>query len=191
MHHVAWGALANRLARVVTERCRAHASSEGEVITGERIRRATTSNSRRTWQVIVLIAAIAAALLPGFATNLVHASTAADYTIWSPSTLPEPFWATEDSGAVELGVKFRTDVAGTVKGIRFYKGPGNTGTHIGNLWTATGSQLASATFVAETASGWQQVNFTDPVTISANTNYVASYFAPAGQIGRASCRERV
>ena len=32
----------------------------------------------------------------------------------------------------------------------------------------------------ETASGWQQVEFLQPVQIQANTTYVASYFAPNG-----------
>ena len=36
------------------------------------------------------------------------------------------------------GVKFRSDVAGTVNGIRFYKATANTGTHVGSLWTAAG-----------------------------------------------------
>ena len=30
------------------------------------------------------------------------------------------------------------------------------------------------------ASGWQQVNFSTPVTITANTTYIASYLAPKG-----------
>ena len=36
------------------------------------------------------------------------------------------------------------------------------------------------TFTGETASGWQQATFATPVSINANTTYVASYFAPAG-----------
>src|SRR5262249_1458520 len=56
----------------------------------------------------------------------------------------------------------------------------NTGTHIGHLWTASGTLLASATFTNETASGWQQVNFSTPVAISGGTVYVASYYAPNG-----------
>src|SRR5262249_9707263 len=56
----------------------------------------------------------------------------------------------------------------------------NTGIHIGNLWSAAGANLATATFTNETASGWQQVNFAPPVQIAANTIYVASYFAPQG-----------
>jgi hypothetical protein len=85
-----------------------------------------------------------------------------------------------DGGAVELGVKFRSDAAGTINGIRFYKAATNTGTHVGSLWSSTGTLLAQATFSGETASGWQQVTFSSPVTIQANTTYVAGYFAPNG-----------
>ena len=100
-------------------------------------------------------------------------------SIWSVNAVPE-LPAQNDSGAVEVGVKFRSDTFGTITGLRFYKGAGNTGTHIGNLWTSTGVNLASATFTGETASGWQSVSFASPVAIQANTTYVASYFAPAG-----------
>jgi hypothetical protein len=85
-----------------------------------------------------------------------------------------------DSGAIEVGMKFRSDTAGTVNGIRFYKSSKNTGTHIGNLWSATGTNLARVTFTGESASGWQQANFSPAVNISANTTYIVSYFAPAG-----------
>ena len=85
-----------------------------------------------------------------------------------------------DGSAVELGVRFRSDVVGSITGIRFYKASTNTGTHIGNLWTNTGTLLATATFSGESASGWQTVSFSTPVTIAANTTYVASYFAPVG-----------
>jgi hypothetical protein len=83
--------------------------------------------------------------------------------------------------AVELGVKFRSDVDGEVKGVRFYKGAGNTGTHVGHLWTRDGASLAQATFTAETATGWQQVTFSSPVRIKANTTYVASYHTNTGR----------
>jgi hypothetical protein len=85
-----------------------------------------------------------------------------------------------DASSVELGVKFTSDSAGTVTGIRFYKAAANTGTHIGTLWSSTGTQLATATFTGETTSGWQQVNFTTPVAITAGTTYVAGYFDPKG-----------
>ncbi|WP_207225029.1 DUF4082 domain-containing protein [Rivibacter subsaxonicus] len=101
-------------------------------------------------------------------------------TIWPASAVPTNI-SDSDTAAVNLGVKFTSDQNGFITGIRFYKGVTNTGTHVGTLWTAGGQQLASATFVNETASGWQQVNFANPVAITAGTVYVASYLAPNGR----------
>jgi hypothetical protein len=100
-------------------------------------------------------------------------------TIWGASAVP----GTQDSGEgapIELGLKFRADVDGVVTGVRFYKSALNTGTHVGNLWSSSGTLLASAVFTNESGSGWQQVNFTTPVSISAGTTYIASYFTPIG-----------
>lgn len=91
-----------------------------------------------------------------------------------------------DTSSVELGVKFTSDVAGTVSGVRFFKPSQNTGTHIGTLWSSTGAKLASATFTGETASGWQSVSFGSPVTIAASTVYVASYHCEAGHYSATS-----
>ena len=63
--------------------------------------------------------------------------------------------------------KFRSSTAGRIAGIRFYKGATNTGTHVGHLWTRTGTLLATATFTNETATGWQEVRFASPVDITA------------------------
>ena len=49
-----------------------------------------------------------------------------------------------------------------------------------DLWTSSGTLLTTATFSNETASGWQQVNFSSPVAITAGTTYVASYHTNAG-----------
>ena len=38
-----------------------------------------------------------------------------------------------------------------------------------------GTLLATATFTNETASGWQQVNLSSPVVVTAGTTYVVSY----------------
>ena len=116
----------------------------------------------------------------GITVNVGASTGTGPYSLWSnaatPTTVTDP-----DATAVELGVKFRANVAGQITGLRFYKGPQNTGTHTGKLWSATGAQLASATFANETASGWQQVNFANPVQIQANTTYVASYYTPSGK----------
>ena len=69
---------------------------------------------------------------------------------------------------------------GRILGIRYYKSEANTGTHVVSLWSAAGALLAQATATGETASGWQEVAFASPVSIVANTTYVASYFAPNG-----------
>jgi hypothetical protein len=100
-------------------------------------------------------------------------------TLWPGTAVPTVVDGGPDS-ALELGVKFRSDTAGYITGIRFYKASANTGTHVGNLWTSTGKLLATAMFSGETASGWQQVNFATPVSITANTVYVASYHANNG-----------
>jgi len=101
-------------------------------------------------------------------------------SVWSASAVPG-IVSDSDTGSVNLGVKFTASQAGYITGIRFYKGPSNTGTHIGALWDASGQLLASATFTSETASGWQQVDFPTPVPVEANTVYVASYLAPNGR----------
>ncbi len=85
-----------------------------------------------------------------------------------------------DNAAVELGVRFESSASGLVTGMLFYKGPQNTGTHVGNLWDSSGALLASATFTDETASGWQLATFQQPVTIFADTIYVASYHTATG-----------
>ena len=100
-------------------------------------------------------------------------------TMWLTTTVPPIIDAGPDN-AVELGMKFRASVPGVVTGLRFYKGAANTGTHVGSLWSIAGQRLATATFTDETASGWQQVTFSSPVSIAADTLYVASYFCPDG-----------
>jgi hypothetical protein len=100
-------------------------------------------------------------------------------SIWSDSA--QPSVASEnDPGAITLGVKFTTDQSGWITGIRFYKGSGNTGTHVGSLWDANGNLLGQVTFSGESTAGWQQATFATPVAVTANTTYIASYFAPNG-----------
>jgi hypothetical protein len=102
------------------------------------------------------------------------------YSFWDDADTPAVL-ADSDTNAVELGMKFRSSVPGSIVGIRFYKSSANTGTHVGNLWTRTGTRLATVTFTNETGSGWQYQAFSAPVAISANTTYVVSYHAPVGR----------
>jgi hypothetical protein len=80
-----------------------------------------------------------------------------------------------DGSPLEVGVKFTSSVAGQITALKFYRSASDTGSDLLDLWTSTGTNLASATFTNTAASGWQTVNLTTPVTIAANTTYVASY----------------
>ncbi len=115
---------------------------------------------------------------PGDEAEVEVVERACPCTIWDSS-----FVGSQDSdkAAIEVGVKFRADTSGYVTALRFYKTSGNTGTHVGRLWTASGTQLAVATFSGEAATGWQQVLLDEPVPIDAGATYVASYHAPNGR----------
>ena len=95
----------------------------------------------------------------------------------TPATLEVP-----DYSAVTLGVRFASSVDGTVGGVRFYKGPNNTGSHVGALW-AVGSTtpLATVTFTGESTMGWQTAKFSTPVHITHDTEYVVSYRTTVGR----------
>src|SRR4029078_2497127 len=78
---------------------------------------------------------------------------------------------------VEVGMKFRSNQDGWITGLRFYKEPSNTRTHVAHLGSSTGQQLAEVTFHNETASGWQEQDLPAPVQITKDTTYITSYYA--------------
>ena len=117
--------------------------------------------------------------VPSAGTSVTVRPQSCPCSLWSASAVPgSP--SINDTGAVNLGMKFTAEVKGLVSGVRFYKGAGNTGTHVGALWSASGTLLGSVNFTGETASGWQQMNFGSPIQIAANTVYIVSYYAPLG-----------
>ena len=127
------------------------------------------------------------------ASNVVStAGTALAPTSWQFTTLTPPpqslfasvlpqVAASTDIRAIELGVVFKSSVAGSVTAIRFYKGSTNLGTHTGSLWTTSGVRLAKVTFTNETASGWQTATLPTPIPLTVDTNYIVSYNAPLGR----------
>ena len=100
-------------------------------------------------------------------------------SIWQNGT-PTGAVDANDTSPVNLGLQFQASSSGTITGIRFYKETDNTGTHTGTLWSATGTLLATGTFTSESASGWQELDFSTPVAITAGTTYVASYHTDTG-----------
>src|SRR4051812_44942295 len=107
-------------------------------------------------------------ILPGLA----HAAT-----VFAPTAAP-PGDAISDS-PVTLGMKFTSDQAGYITALRLYRQASNTGAHTGHLWASDGTALATVSF-PDAPVGWQEVSLASPVAITANTTYVAGYFADTG-----------
>ncbi|WP_018479282.1 DUF4082 domain-containing protein [Pontibacter roseus] len=100
-------------------------------------------------------------------------------TVFQPSSAPTGTLQS-DGQALQLGMKFQASVNGLVTGVKFYKQSGNTGTHTGQLYSGTGTLLASVVFQNETATGWQEAAFTSPVAVTGGTTYVITYHSSAG-----------
>jgi hypothetical protein len=130
------------------------------------------------WFVLAPPIMLASTVVPVVAQNVALAAVNCSSTIFGNSVPAVP---SEDDGApVEVGVRFRTRERVDVRAIRFFKGDGNTGVHVGHLWSEHGALLATATFTAETTSGWQEAALDRPVRLEAGATLVASYFAPNG-----------
>lgn len=83
--------------------------------------------------------------------------------------------AVNDGKPVTLGTRFSSEVDGVLNGLEFYRSPGETGTHDGWLYSADGNVIAQVHFPDASAAGWQYAAFDTPVSIAANTEYVAAY----------------
>ncbi|MDR6506665.1 DUF4082 domain-containing protein [Arthrobacter oryzae] len=105
--------------------------------------------------------------------------SAAQQTMFG-SLLPAVPAASGDNSSIELGTAFSVSAAGNATGVRFYKGSGNTGTHVGSLWNSAGEKIAEVTFTDETSTGWQTAMFANPVPLAVGQTYVVSYQAPNG-----------
>jgi hypothetical protein len=106
-------------------------------------------------------------------TNNYHGLLTSVFTTQTPGA-PDLSDGVGSAGDYELGMKFSSSKAGQIDAIRYYKSPSETGTHIGRIWSSTGTLLGSVNFTNETASGWQQQSLTAPLNIQANTTYVVS-----------------
>ena len=116
---------------------------------------------------------------PGVSVTVGQVAVTCPCSIWSPNTTPA-LTATDDDQSVELGVKFRASQNGFITALRYYQSPTNTGTHIGHLWSTSGSLLSTVTFTNETGSGWQQASLPQPIAVTSGTTYVASYHTDTG-----------
>jgi hypothetical protein len=114
--------------------------------------------------------------------NIAVTTTPASMSLFTASDTPAQN-SFNDGSPLEVGVKFTSSVAGQITALTFYRSPSDTGSDLLDLWTSTGTRLASATFTDTTASGWQTVNLATPVSIAADTTYVASYHTDGTYVG--------
>jgi hypothetical protein len=98
----------------------------------------------------------------------------------SPGSVTENDSTTGGIVGIELGVKFRSTVNANVVALKFYKTKGNSGAHTAQLYAGNGTLLASQVYQNETDSGWQTLFLAVPVSINANTTYIACYFSSLG-----------
>jgi len=88
--------------------------------------------------------------------------------------------ASTSASTSALGTRFQSSQAGAIYGIRVYRAAGETGaSHAVALYDSAGTQLATATTANEASAGWYTATFATPVSIAANTVYVAAYTANA------------
>ncbi len=105
---------------------------------------------------------------------------AGNYSLFNASQVPERL--ANDGSQLSVGVQFKANIAGNVLAIRFYRSANDTGQNVVDLWSSTGTKLATATRSGTTGSGWQTVTFATPVAIAANTTYVASYHSTGAYV---------
>ncbi len=84
-----------------------------------------------------------------------------------------------ESTAIELGMRFAVDRAGSVTELKYWRGSGDandTDLREGHLWRAEGTLLATVIFTSTVGqAGWQIATLSTPVTLTAGTQYIVSY----------------
>lgn len=99
-------------------------------------------------------------------------------TLLSSSLQPKVV-ASRSGSPATLGVLVVPSKAGTITGVAFWKGAGNTGVHTASLWS-NNRRLADGTFTNESGSGWQWLQLAHPVQVQAGQRVLATYRAPNG-----------
>jgi hypothetical protein len=74
----------------------------------------------------------------------------------------------------ELGTRFTVNTTTSLTALKFWKDAQETGTHVGRVWNAAGTQLASVTYQNESASGWQRQALGSPLTLNPGQVYTMS-----------------
>lgn len=109
-------------------------------------------------------------------------------SLWNNGTVAATSY--NDSTPQQLGMIFKSDVAGSISGVRFYNPMGgNAGSDVGKLWACNdpscslssgGTELGSVTFASDQSTGWKTANFATPIAISADTYYMVTHYTANG-----------
>jgi hypothetical protein len=125
----------------------------------------------------VLLAVILVSTSCAHPTKTESPSAAPEERLWPsnpvPSSVDDP-----DDGSIEVGTAFTTASDGVITAVHFYQGP-NTTADSATLWTSNGMRIATAT-IPTGPSGWREIRFDKPVTVTADVTYVVSYHASHG-----------
>jgi hypothetical protein len=88
----------------------------------------------------------------------------------------------DDTAALTVGTKFQIARPATVTNVAFYRTVANTGGYSVGLWDDSGTLLGSGTVGSGgSVPAWTTVSLSTPVSIDANTTYVAGYFVSGGR----------
>ena len=133
--------------------------------------------------VAAFLAAPSSALPPDRGTAPAQRAAKAPKVGLFPRETPSGAKLDPDRQSIEVGVRFKSKVAGKVVGAQVYKmasGERNT-PRKATLWSPAGKRLASAKFARTARQGWLSVTFSKPVKVTAKTKYTISVFAPRGR----------
>jgi len=122
-----------------------------------------------------IVAAAGLVVAPAVANINASAATGIFADDLRPQTPSDP-----DRRAVELGVRFSPQKAGSVTALQYYQGPRTQGVQLATLWSASGKVLATVSFSPSAKVGWRTVPLRKPVPLAAHQTYVVSYHAPKG-----------
>jgi hypothetical protein len=106
-------------------------------------------------------------------------------SLWTPNEQPNIWQEWDPTHPLELGMKFKTELAGFATGVRFYAASTDPGLRTARLWDATSEALlASATVTVDGTEGWKTVRFDMPVALKPSKLYVVSYHSPVGRYAK-------
>lgn len=125
---------------------------------------------------VALLAAVGSFVIPAVSAPSASAATNGIFA----DDLKPTIDADQDGDAVELGIRFSPDTAGTVTALQYYQGRDAADVTTATLWSRDGRVLAQETFAATSRVGWRSIPLTEPVELAAGKTYIASYHAPKG-----------